>query len=104
LISIYLFLLAIFLSLRGAGFSCEGNHRVNEARAPWINATSLLRASEVVQQAMLASDVCVDSVRETEDEKGATGLYLTGHSVSTGFGKKSLSDIIDTFFFFFYYL
>ena len=48
-------------------FTCNGNHRVEKLSTPWMNATSILQASEVVQHAMLASNVWVDSIQEVTD-------------------------------------
>lgn len=69
-------------------FTCNGNHRVaSKLSTPWMNATSILQASEVVQHAMLASNVWVDSIQEVTDN-GQNEAVMSSSGKTSGKKKK----------------
>ena len=71
-------------------FQCAGPYRVGKSLpTPSLNASSLLQASEIVQQAMAEANIWVDQVNEINSGSGeasSSALYVLGHGVSTFWG------------------
>jgi hypothetical protein len=83
-------------------FPCQGRYRVHKnLPLPTLNATSMLHASDLVQDVMSASGIFIDSVTEIKATNSSsssssinTAMYIKGHAVTSFWGFVDIFNVL----------